>query len=490
MKQRYFVLLSLLLVAVLALAACGGAAPAAPAAEEAAPAAEEAMATEAPAEEATEAPAEGAEEAPAEEATEAPAEEAAPAAEAAMGDAEITIVGAGPGAEAEFTKQQIALFMEENPGIMVNFIEGPTSATDRYGLYLQTFQAQSPDIDVMQIDVIWPGDLAEHLVDLNEYGAAEVTGEHFPAIVQNNTVDGALVGMPWFTDGGLLYYRADLLEKYGYDAPPATWTELEEMSAAIQQGERDEGNQDFWGFVWQGQAYEGLTCDALEWVYSSGGGQIVSPDGVITIDNEAAAAAIDRAAGWVGTISPPGVTGFMEEESRAVWQGGNAAFMRNWPYAYSLGQADDSAIAGLFDVTNLPGAEAGQSAATLGGWQLSVSQYSDDIDAAAQLALWLASAEQQKARALNISLLPTIPALYDDPEIVEVVPFMPQLLPVFTNAVARPSTVTAPNYNEVSTIFFSNVSNVLTGQQSGEDAVINISLDLEDLLGFETGAVE
>lgn len=471
MKQRYFVLFSLLLVAVLALAACGGGAPAA---EEAAPAAEEAAPAEA--EEAV--------------ATEAPAEEEAPAAEEAAGDAIITMVGAGPGAEAEFTKQQIAQFMEENPGVTVNFIEGPTSATDRYGLYLQTFQAQSPDIDLMQIDVIWPGDLAEHLVDLNQYGAADVTGDHFPAIVENNTVDGALVGMPWFTDGGLLYYRTDLLEKYGYAAPPATWTELEEMAAAIQQGERDEGNQDFWGFVWQGQAYEGLTCDALEWVYSSGGGQIVSPDGVITIDNEAAAAALDRAAGWVGTISPPGVTGFMEEESRAVWQGGNSAFMRNWPYAFSLGQADDSAISGLFDVTNLPGAEAGQSAATLGGWQIGVSQYSDDVDAAAQLALWLASAEQQKARALNISLLPTIPALYEDAEIAEVVPFMPKLLPVFTNAVARPSTVTAPNYNEASTIFFSNVSDVLTGQQSGEDAVINISLDLEDLLGFETGDVE
>ena len=121
----------------------------------------------------------------------------------------------------------------------------------------------------MQIDVIWPGDLAEHLVDLNEYGAADVTPEHFEAIVVNNTVDGALVGMPWFTDGGLLYYRTDLLEKYGYDGPPVTWDELEEMAQTIMDGERADGNQDFWGFVWQGNAYEGLTCDALEWIYSS-----------------------------------------------------------------------------------------------------------------------------------------------------------------------------------------------------------------------------
>ena len=207
----------------------------------------------------------------------------------------------------------------------------------------------------------------------------------------NNTVDGKLVGLPWFTDGGLLYYRTDLLEKYGYTAPPKTWTELEEMAAKIQEGEHAAGNQDFWGYVWQGKPYEGLTCDALEWVYSSGGGTIVSPEKVITINNDAAAAALDRAYGWIGKITPPGVNSFQEEESRAVWHAGNAAFMRNWPYAYGLGEADDSAIKGKFDATALPGAEEGMSAATLGGWQVGVSKYSKNPEAAAKVALWLAS---------------------------------------------------------------------------------------------------
>ena len=124
----------------------------------------------------------------------------------------------------------------------------------------------------------------------------------------------------------------------------------------------------------------------------------------------------------------------------------------------------------------------------MGGWQVAVSKYSENPEAAAKLALWLAAEEQQKDNALTVSLLPTIPALYEDAEIAEVVPFMPNLLPVFTNAVARPSTASAPQYNEVSTIFFSNVSDVLNGKQSGEDAVITISLDLEDLLGYEVGA--
>ena len=166
----------------------------------------------------------------------------------------------------------------------------------------------------------------------------------FERIVQNNTVEGfGLMGIPWFTDAGLLYYRTDLLEEYGFDAPPATWTELEEMATTIQEGERAD-NPDFWGFVWQGAAYEGLTCDALEWQVSYGGGEIVEPDGTISINNEQAALAFDTAAGWVGNISPPGVVSYQEEDARGVWQAGNSAFMRNWPYAYSAGQDEGSDI--------------------------------------------------------------------------------------------------------------------------------------------------
>ena len=479
MKRRLLAMLGLLLIATLVLAACGGGEPTpAPAAPAEAPAA-------------TEAPAAPAEAAPAEAApTEAAAEEAAPAEAAPSGEViNLTWIGPGPGAEFDLRKVQTEQWNAANPDIQVTLIEGPVSATDRFGLYLQSFQAQSSDMDIMQVDVIWPGDLAENLIDFNEYGGAEAVAGDFPAIVENNTVDGRLVGLPWFTDGGLLYYRSDLLEKYGFTAPPATWTELEEMAAAIQEGERAAGNQDFWGYVWQGAPYEGLTCNALEWVYSSGGGTIVSHDKVITMNNEAASAALDRAFGWIGTISPPGVASFKEEDSRAVWHAGNAAFMRNWPYAYGLSETDTSAVKGLFDATALPGADAGMSAATLGGWQVGVSKYSKNPEAAVKVALWLTSEEQQKVQALDdASLIPTKMALYEDPDIAANRPFMPKLLPVFTSAVARPSTATAPQYNEVSNVFFTNVYDVLTGKQSGADGVANIELDLEDLLGFEVGA--
>jgi len=422
--------------------------------------------------------------------TEAPIETEAPPPPTAEEGEQITltVLAGNVGQELELTKQAAQRYMDMHPNVTVNVVDTPDFVDDRLGVYLQLFEAQSPEGDVFQIDVIWPGDLAEHFVDLYEYGAADVAAEHFPAIIKNNTVDGKLIGIPWFTDAGMLYYRTDLLEKYGYDTPPANWQELQEMAQTIQDGERAEGNQDFWGFVWQGNAYEGLTCDALEWVDSNGGGDIVSADKVITINNPAAIQAVDQAAGWVGTISPPGVTGFGEEDARGVWQAGNAAFMRNWPYAYSLGQADDSAITGLFDVSPLPAGASGAGSATLGGWQLAVSKYSEHPEIAADLAMFMASYDEQKARAVEGSFNPTIMSLYQDADVLEANPFMGSLYDVFINAVARPSTATAPQYTPTSTLFFNAVHSVLTGDSDAETAFAELELDLEDLLGYEIGA--
>jgi trehalose/maltose transport system substrate-binding protein len=390
------------------------------------------------------------------------------------------------GNEAASYGDLIANFTEKT-GINVEVVTAPESATDNLAQQLQFLGAGSADLDVYQIDVIWPGILAEHAVDLKEYIPSEEIEAHFPAIIENNTVDGKLVGIPWFTDAGLLYYRTDLLEKYGYAGPPKTWAELEEMAKAIQEGERGEGNDSFWGFVWQGNNYEGLTCDALEWQVSEGGGNIIEPDGTVTINNPAAAAAFNRAKGWVDTISPPGVTTYQEEDARGVWQSGNAAFMRNWPYAYALGNSDDSPIKGKFDATVLPSGAGNRGAATLGGWQIMVSKYSDNVDAAALFARYIAGREAQKDRAVRNSYLPTIAGLYSDPELLEAQPFMGALFDVFTNAVARPSTVTGAQYNEVSAAYFNAVHSILTGEAAPEDALLDLEEELTDITGFEAG---
>jgi trehalose/maltose transport system substrate-binding protein len=360
-------------------------------------------------------------------------------------------------------------------GNKIEYISRPQDASATLQQFQQYWAAKSPDIDVYMVDVIWQGILAPHAVDLKKYFKEDELSKNFPRIIENNTVGGKLASLPWFTDAGILYYRTDLLEKYGYKEPPKTWEELTEMAKKIQDGERAAGKPDFQGFVFQGKASESVTCNAIEWVYSFNGGTIVEPDKKVTINNPDAIKALETAKGWVGTISPKGVTTYGEEEARNVWQAGNAAFMRNWPYAYALGNDPKSAIAGKFDVTVLPkGGDNGKNAACLGGWQLMVSAYSKAPDAAADLVRYLASEEQQKKRAIGLSMLPTLPALYSDPDVLAKNPYYKNLVDVLQNAVARPSTVTGADYNQLSTSFFQNVNKVLTGGETPKNAVSQV----------------
>lgn len=371
---------------------------------------------------------------------------------------------------------------EEATGNTVTLVPMPASTTDQFGQYRLWLAAGATDIDLYQTDVIWAPQLADHFVDLTE-AAKDLAPQHFPSIIESQTVGGKLVALPIFTDAPALYYRKDLLEKHG-KTPPKTWAELAETAKFIQDAERAEGKADLWGFVWQGNAYEGLTCDALEWIKSYGGGQIVEPDGTISVNNENAVAALEMAKSWVGTISPDGVLAYQEEEARGVWQTGNAVFMRNWPYAYGLGNGDDSAVKGLFAVTTLPvGKEGDTSAATLGGWNVAVSKYSTKQEAAISLAMYLAGPEAQKQRAIAESNLPTIIALYDDADIAAAQPIIPQWKEVFLNAVPRPSAPTLGKYNEVSAKFWSAVHSTLSGEGSAAENLELLEADLTELKG-------
>src|ERR1700732_235787 len=151
-------------------------------------------------------------------------------------------------------------------GNTVDYISRPNDASATLQLFQQYWAAKSGDVDVFMIDVIWQGIAAPHAVDLKKYYKEDELKAFFPRIIQNNTVGGKLVSIPWFTDAGLLYYRTDLLQKYGYKEPPKTWEELTEMATKIQDGERKAGNADFQGFVFQGKASESGTCNALECV--------------------------------------------------------------------------------------------------------------------------------------------------------------------------------------------------------------------------------
>ena len=395
------------------------------------------------------------------------------------GEAAITLAGGNVGSEREYAQRAADVFSGVCPNVSVEILEMPDSATERLNLYLQFFEAQSSDIDVLQVDVIWPAIIAPHVVDMGSYMTEDEIGNYFVDMINGQTVDGRLVAIPWFTDAAGLYYRTDLLEKYGVEVP-TTWEELEDAAATIQAGEVAEGNVNFAGYVWQGNDYEGLTCDAHEWLVSTTGDTFITNDGDVNVTDPAFEALVERAVGWVGGISPEGVTTYQEEESRNVWQAGNAAFMRNWPYAYNLGNDEGSAVAGMFGWVPLPTGGV-RVAACLGGWQLTVSRYSENVDAAVAFAKYLTSYEQQLQRAYYNGQFPTIPAVYQDPAVASD-PLFAAAGPIIGTAFARPSVITGSQYQAASAVFAGGIHDILTGSVDVETGLEDLEIELEDFL--------
>jgi trehalose/maltose transport system substrate-binding protein len=362
-------------------------------------------------------------------------------------------------------------------GNEVNLVSTPADANERLGLYQSLLAAHSTDVDVFQIDAVWPGILAKDFLDLNQFIKPDDQDDYFPNLIANNTVDGKLVALPWFVDTGLLYYRKDLLDKY-HRPVPKTWAELEATAKAVAAGEGG-GMQ---GFVWQGRAYEGLACDALEWIAGNGGGTVIGSDGKVTIDNPQAIAAIDRARGWIGTISPEGVLNYDEEGARGVFQSGKSVFMRNWPYAWALANAGDSPVKGKVGVAPLPHGDSANAASVgaLGGQSLGVSRYSKHPTEAVDLILYLAGKDEEKRRWKQGAFNPTLKPLYDDPDLKND-PMVTVFSQVLDNVVARPSAVTGRRYNQVSSDFVQAVHATLSGRGSAADNLAKLKDTLTQL---------
>jgi trehalose/maltose transport system substrate-binding protein len=376
------------------------------------------------------------------------------------GGRSITFLGDGPVGKSHTRDQLLVKKFSQDTGIKVKLVPHPVDSSAAYSQLARTFSANSSAFDVVMLDVVWTGAFAPYLYNLKRVMAKQAK-LHSKGIILNNTVRGKLVAMPWFGDFGILYFRKDLLTKYGYSGPPTTWAQLGTMAKKIQDGERA-NNANFYGFVYQGNAYEGLTCDSLEWLASSGGGQFID-GGKVTINNPKAAAILNLQRSFVGTITPRGVTTYQEGESEKAFTAGNAAFMRNWPYAYAIGQTGP--IKGKFDVTTLPRTGANAPVGTVGGWQLGVSSFSKQPLAAVELVRYLTSPEVERFDAIYNSNVPTIPSVATLPAVRKVNPWLkPEIANV--KRVTRPSRYLGTKYNQGSQIIYQGINQILNGQDA------------------------
>jgi trehalose/maltose transport system substrate-binding protein len=374
------------------------------------------------------------------------------------GGQKITFIGDSVG-NSHKRDLMLAKRFTKDTGIKVNVVPHPAASDASYSNLARAFRSHSSSVDVAMIDVVWPGAFAPYLVDLKPKLGKQAK-LHAAGIIANDTVGGHLVAMPWFGDFGILYYRTDLLKKYGYKGPPTTWSDLFKMAKKIQDGEQ-KTNANFYGFVFQGNSYEGLTCDALEWIASAGGGHYID-NGKVTINNPKAVQILDALRVQIGKTTPRGVTTYQEGEAHTAFVNGDAAFMRNWPYAYSIGAATGSKIKGKFSVTTLPHGASGKPVGTVGGWQLAVSKYSKHKDASIEFVRYMTSPAVEKFDAIFNTNVPTIPSVAKDPAVVRANPYLKPNIATVAR-VTRPAKYLKTHYNEGSKAIYQGINQILNG---------------------------
>jgi trehalose/maltose transport system substrate-binding protein len=381
--------------------------------------------------------------------------------------------------------QDLQAFTQET-GIRVKRLPRPEGSLNQLAMWKELLQKGGATPDVYGIDVIWSGIFNQYLLDLKPYFAKELSSE-YPVVAASYTVGERVVAIPRHAYVGVLLYLPDLLRRYGYREPPETWDELERMAARIQAGERAKGQKDFWGYVWQGGISEDLTCSGLEWQVSEGGGRIIEDDRTISVNNPRTIRAWQRAARWVGSISPPGVVGYEKWDAENVWKSGRAAFHRAWVSDYSLiALHTPPGNATRYGVTSLPGGPAGR-ADTLGGNGLAVSRTSAHPREALDLIRFLVRRDHLM-RASSISEPPKEQQLYGLPEILEPYPQVAASRQHPGRVVARPSVVAGEKYEDVSRAYIRALHSVLTGEQIPSVAAASLEKELSQITGFRPGS--
>ncbi len=348
-------------------------------------------------------------------------------------------------------------------GVTVKILEFSTSADEQRQQFVQRQEAKSGECDVFSSDVIWTAEFASQkwLYDLTAYVDSR-RDELIEATVATAEFDGKVWGMPQQTDAGFLYYRTDQVTDQ-----PTTWQEV-----YAQADEKD-------GIVYQGAPYEGLTCNFLELAYAAGG-EVLSEDGKKSVINSAEnVAALKLMADAVkqGTAAR-GVTTYMEEESRRYFESGRSTFMRNWPYAYALGEKA-AAVKGKFDVMPFPEFEGAGKAGILGGHNQVVSVYSENPGGALKWIDYITGKEHQKRQLLDFSQSSTLKATYDDAEIQRKYAFATELREAISQAKSRP---VSPVYPQVSQAIYKNVNAALSGKVTPEKALETAQSEMDKAL--------
>lgn len=358
-----------------------------------------------------------------------------------------------------------------HPDEPVTLVELPDSADETRAQMISELRSGSDRFDVLNIDVAWTSEFAAAgwIAPLERDRFA--LDDFLPPVVDTATFGGRLYAVPYVTNAGLLYYRADILRREGL-APPRTWAELARQAREIAP------KYGLDGYAGQFLPYEGLSVNATEAVHSAGGSFLRDDGARVTVNSAPARAGLGFLAdgvreGWISRKS----LAYKEEESRQALQDGKVLFLRNWPYVYALANAEGSKVSGKVGAVPLPGPDR-PGASVLGGSNLAVSAQSRHPRSAADLITYLTSERVQRQVLTKGALPPVRAGLYEDPALIRDHPYLPTLRRSVLTAEPRPK---SPRYDQVTLAVQAVVQDVIAQRQSPEQAVVRLSRELESI---------
>jgi len=377
-------------------------------------------------------------------------------AQSATGDVTFCI-----GGSLEGHNQTLAAFNKQG-GVNAKFIELGEQADQQRTQQIQRLRAKSPECDVLAMDVIWTAEYASQgwIYDLSEV-AQQRKAEFITSTIDSATYGKKVWALPINSNAGFLYYRKDVAQE-----APATWQEVYEQA-----GQSD-------GIVYQGARYEGLTVNFLELLFSAGGNILDESGTKSAADSPQAREVLQfMIDGIKSGAAPKAVTTYQEEQGRRAFENGRASFMRNWPYAYDLGNQSD--IKGKFEIAPFPAFGEGKAAGVLGGFNLAINAASDNPEGALAFINFYSSPEGQEIMATEGALPPVLNATYDDAQVKKALPFAEELRQAIQQARPRP---VSPVYSQISQAIFQNVHSALTGRMSADQAVKAMNQGIQQAL--------
>ena len=386
----------------------------------------------------------------------------------------ISIVFAAGNDPSGATEALIEEYNAAHPGVEVRFQAMPANTDTQHDAYVTYLSAGDASIDLYSLDVIWTPEFARAgWIRALPQGFLN-TEEFLEGPLGSVTYKGTLYAVPWFTDAGVLYYRKDLLDQAGLSAP-ATWDDLR---VACRRVAAPRGMD---GFVWQGARYEGMVCAFLEFLWGLGG--TLEPERLASspadVEREVAATLRLMTGFMDDGVSPESVLTYKEEDARRVFTEGQALFMRNWPYAWSMAEGPESKVKGLVGIAPLPHAQGLTAYSTIGGWNVALSTHSAHPEEALEFLRFITSEHALALRAVKGAYLPTRKATYQDPEVLAANPHFSSFFEVFRSARNRPQ---SPEYPRASDVIQEHAHEALARTTPPEDAARAIVAGLEGIL--------